>query len=335
MKSASTGTLSLPFGPLAAELDHLIAEMERLDDELDDWRAAVASRCERIAERLQELQQQLNEARANAVPHVEALKLSLSDYLRELREGAPHDRLRSFQRECQQRYATLLVELEQRRVVATDPAELSAPRVPKLGRALFHVAMGLGCVVLYQFLLTRAQGLFILGGVISFFGAVEIARRYSKRLNDFWVDTIFRGIARPQERYRINSASYYLWGLGLIVFFAPREIACAAMLVLALGDPLASAIGFRLGGYRFANGKSLLGALAFLVASSVAVAGYLLLSGAYGVRLALALTAAMSITGMLVELFVERIDDNLSIPVSAAVAGMLVLWPLGLLELPL
>ena len=123
--------------------------------------------------------------------------------------------------------------------------------------------------------------------------------------------------------------------LTLIVFFAPKAVACAAMLVLALGDPIASAVGFRIGGYRFSNGKSLAGAVAFLAAAATGVAIYFALSGSFGFVLAATLTLVMSAAGMLAELFIERIDDNLAIPVVAAGTGMLVLWPLGQLQLPL
>ena len=164
---------------------------------------------------------------------------------------------------------------------------------------------------------------------VVFFGGVEILRRYSRAINDFWTDRVFGGLGRPQERYRVNSASYYLWGITLITLFAPRTIVCAALLILAFGDPLASAVGYRVGLWRFRNGKSLGGTLTFFLVSSLVVGLYLGLLADLGPATWIGLTACMALAGALAELFNGRLDDNLVIPVVSAGAGMLFLHAVG------
>jgi len=316
----------------AADLERFLAELHELSEDDDGWRAAVSARCQSLSDELRQVREQvlaLREQLSGQYQRVCAAIEEIRHALLQDRESLTSDRdgtgLTSFRDALSQGVEALRVELQARRIDVGVELPRDDDRTPKLLRALFHVAMGIGCVGLYQFVLSREVALLLLAGFVAFFGGVEVARRFSTRINSFWVDRVFVFVARPQERYRTNSATYYMLGLALITLVADRTAVCAAILVLAFGDPIASAVGHRWGRYRFANGKSLIGSLAFLLSSAMALGAYFsAFSGLSPATWAIA-AAAMAFAGTLTELVSGRIDDNFSIPVVTAAVGMVML----------
>ena len=104
--------------------------------------------------------------------------------------------------------------------------------------------------------------------------------------------------------------------LGAIIVFAifDTRIAVAAVLMTVFGDLSAAIIGQRFGKHWISKDKAWEGVIAEFVVNLVI--GYLILSNVI-VILVLALAAT------LVETFVRRIDDNLTIPVAAGLVGEL------------
>ena len=315
----------------ADDLRRFLSELHELSADDEAWRALVAARWQSLHEQLrhvrqeiQGLREQLASQHQHACAAIDAICHTLQQDHESLTRDGDRNRLSTFRDTLAQGLDALLAEIQARRIDlgAEAPRE---DRTPKLVRSLFHAAMGIACAALYQLVVSREVALRLLAGFVIFFGGVEIARRFSARVNDFWVDRVFGRVARPRERYRTNSATYYMLGLTLITWVADRTICCSAILVLAVGDPIASAVGFRWGRRRFANGKSLVGSLAFLLAAAATLALYLaVFSGVPPAKWAL-VAAAMAIAGTLTELVSGRIDDNFAIPVVTAAVGML-LW---------
>jgi dolichol kinase len=103
-----------------------------------------------------------------------------------------------------------------------------------------------------------------------------------------------------------------------------------ALLVLGYGDPMAAIIGRRFGRTKLVNGRSLEGTSAFVVAGGLV--GTLALTLCYPTlpfTAALATAFAGAFVGSLAELFSRRIDDNFSIPLTAAAAATVTLHLLG------
>ncbi|MBW2455851.1 MAG: hypothetical protein JRI68_15145 [Deltaproteobacteria bacterium] len=316
----------------AAELERFLDELHELSEDDDGWRAAVSARCLALSDQLRHAGDQVRELRDQLASQHQRVCTAIDEIryaLRQDRESLTSERdvtgLSSFRDALSEGLEALRAELNARRIdggVTLPPVQ---DRSPKLLRAVFHVAMGLGCVAFYQFVVTRELALWLLAGFVTFFGGVEVARRFSTRINHFWVDRVFVFVARPQERYRTNSATYYMLGLAVTTWMADRTVCCAAILVLALGDPIASAVGHRWGGYRFSNGKSLVGSLAFLLSAGLVLAAYFsAFSGLSPATWGLA-AACMALAGTLTELTSGRVDDNLAIPVVTAAVGMLIL----------
>jgi dolichol kinase len=320
------------------ELLHGVAvDVERLRAELstagngEPWSERIGEAREALSDRLSRLGDQLRTESGRARAALEELRQAVESYPYGPADPEDTTGLVAFGKALTERYEALAEALAARRLV--EPVEIAAAvanRRPKLVRALFHVAMGVSCAALYQLVVDRTQALWILAAFVSFFGSVEIVRRFSRPLNDFWVDKVFGKVARPQERYRTNSATYYMLGMAVIVLLAPRLVVCAALLVLAFGDPLASAAGHRWGGrLRFPNGKSLLGSVTFVLAAAIAAGLYLIGFGGLPLATLVVLAVAMAIAGALAELLSGPVDDNLTIPIVASAAGMAVMWAMG------
>ena len=318
-----------------ADVERFLTELRQISDDDRSWRDRMQARCQALGESLQRAQEQLADRREEAREALASLREALALPFGEAdveRDTEPSDAttgLAGFRRAMGQRYDELCEALEAQRIIEPEWVTETAHRRPQLLRALFHIIMGVSCAALYQWVVNRTQALWLLAGFVTFFGSVEIIRRFSTRVNDFWVDRVFGKVVRPQERYRTNSATWYMLGMAVITLLTPREVVIPALLVLAFGDPIASAVGHRWGIVRFANGKSLGGVLAFLAAAGLPVGLYLGLLSGLPATTGLALGAAMVAAGATVELLVERLDDNITIPVAAAGVGTLVLYLAG------
>ena len=75
---------------------------------------------------------------------------------------------------------------------------------------------------------------------------------------------------------------------------------------------------------------SLEGSLAFVVSAAVATVALLLVFSPLGVGAAVTVALAAAVAGAVAELVSLRVDDNFSIPLSAAAGVALATWALGL-----
>lgn len=313
----------------AANMAAFLTEMRQHGADQENWRSSVRSRCQEHSELLSSIRTQMVQRRERVRAAIDELLTAMSEEWTRRKGEEDDSGFGAFQDALRQRYDEFVEAIRARRIDTPEAILIDENRDPKLIRALFHVAMGVTCAALYQFAISRDTALLLLAGFITFFGSVEVARKFSRRINDFWVDRVFGAVARPQERYRINSATFYMLGIGVTALLAPKAVTCAALLVLAVGDPIASAVGHRWGLVRFRNGKSLGGSLAFLVACSIPVMLYLGFYSALPPTTWIPLALAMVSVGALTELFSGRVDDNFAIPVASAGVGMLVLTLIG------
>lgn len=124
---------------------------------------------------------------------------------------------------------------------------------------------------------------------------------------------LLRPLASPREARRVASSTWYVAGCFVAVTLFPREVAVAAILILALADPVATYVGRRWGRRPFGTG-TVEGSVAFGIVALLILAP---LAG-WGVG---ALVAAAT---TVVERIPWPLDDNLTIPL---VSGLL-LWSL-------
>jgi len=219
-------------------------------------------------------------------------------------------------------YAALSTALRREQVVVPEL------RPTNYTRSLVHMlaaALGLGLVTL----LGSVQLMWAAGAFGLFAWSLESSRRLSTRANAIMMK-VFAPIAHEQERDRVNSATWYATALvGLALTGSP--LVCAMSLaVLGFADPLAGLVGRRWGRIRLVNNRSLEGTLTFVVVGTLAARAVVPLVDtglASGTLWLMALGSAVA--GGIAELFSRRIDDNLSIPIAAATAAMLLGLALG------
>ena len=145
----------------------------------------------------------------------------------------------------------------------------SAARPTNYARSFFHVMSGVVSLTLIRVLPGRAALAAASGAFVLFAWTCEFARRRSPAVNDRLM-RFFGPVAHPQERYRVNSSTWYVTALLLLALLAPTSAAELGVVVLAIADPVAGLIGRRFGRTRLRAGRSLEGTLAFFTAGTLA-----------------------------------------------------------------
>ena len=153
--------------------------------------------------------------------------------------------------------------------------------------------------------------LLVLGTAMLAFAAMECLRLGWPPAGDWMAGHI--PILREGERHRPTGSTYFVAGALFTFLVFDIDVAANAVLLLAVGDPVAAAVGSRWGRHRW-RGKSLEGSLACLVAAGVA--GALLLPTHLGLSLPLIGLAAVATA--LFELLPLPVNDNLRVPLLTA-----------------
>ncbi len=318
-------TIDIVVQVLAADFRQFVASLQRPRLGDNSWVQAVQRRCQELSERVGELRERLA-SRKEALPKkLGELRASLQVYSAEMAQKCSLQRLKEIRASLTRRYEDFVAQMRSAQIWGAGVRpRFRSLRLPKVARSVFHVTIGVTAVLLYQFVLTQRLAVAILLGLLVIFTALEVSRRFSTRFNDFMVYRVFGAISRPQERYKTNSATYYLVALSIITLATPRPAVCLAVLVLSFGDPTASLAGNRWGRFRLANDKSLIGCLAFFGVSLVATFTYLSLAVPHlPAAQHLLIAATISAVGALTELFCTQLDDNFAIPVTCALTGLI------------
>lgn len=217
---------------------------------------------------------------------------------------------------------------EMRRLVDALPQPVPAGATARISRmnftrAGFHVGSGIFSALLYHFFLTRPQGILLISVLVFGFLSMEVARRRWPSFNDLLMASpLIKSIARPHEYVRINSSTYFGIGLLLATITCPKVAVELGCVVLAIGDPVASTLGRRFGSLKLYRDKSWVGFVAFFVSGGLSCLAYLTLlhpDMANPARIALVAASA----GAVAELLTTRLDDNLTIPLTTALAASL------------
>ena len=188
-----------------------------------------------------------------------------------------------------------------------------ATRPTNITRTAVHAGAAAVAITAVLTLPSRAWLIAIPGAFAVYAWSMEVARRLSPRVNDVLM-RFYAPIAHPQERHRVNSATWFGTALLILALFATPPAMIAGCAILGVADPIAGIVGRRWGRHRLRNGRSLEGALGFFVAGTVTAAFALGAVGAGSVGMVLALAAVCALAGALTELLSARLDDNLTIP---------------------
>ena len=179
-------------------------------------------------------------------------------------------------------------------------------------RRLFHLLLGstlpIGILLLP---IDLSEWLLIAASMAAVLA--EVLRGLLQSVNDWMVRRL--PFFKASERWQITGATYMWLSATFLVFVFDKDIAVLALLFLSVGDPVAALIGVRDHRARL-FGKSLVGSAAF--ASAASVAGVLVASHPDVMLVWWILPGA--IVAALAELLPLKVDDNVTVPIAAAIA---------------
>jgi dolichol kinase len=176
-------------------------------------------------------------------------------------------------------------------------------KVIHLGTALFPL--------LYFFYLTQEQMVVILVIFTMVFLSAELIRYHWPWAKNLFA-SIFFPLLREDEKYRyLTGATLFLISTTVIVILFEKTIAVTAVLILSVSDSLAAVVGKTLGRHRFLA-KSWEGSTTFFLCS-------MLMLRIFVPQLSVGEMLLVAGPVTLVEAMSLPVNDNLTIPVAAAV----------------
>ncbi len=248
------------------------------------------------------------------------MQQSLQEYSAELKAKPNSPRLQALYDELAEDYEELVANIRTQKIAQIKAIHL---KPVNYARNIFHVLNGLTCAMLYQFVLSKELALWLMGGFLSVFIFLEVIRKFKPKMNDFMVDKLFGMISRPHEKHKINGSTNYLIAMFLLVVFFDKPVVLMSVLILGFADPAASVVGKLWGRRKLFREKSFIGTGAFLATSMTVCLTYMTLAvPAFSFAYALLVAAVVSVVATVTELLSTRLDDNLTIPLSAALAAV-------------
>jgi undecaprenyl-diphosphatase len=183
----------------------------------------------------------------------------------------------------------------------------------ELRRQIAHLLTGLSIVILLKYKILSPEilfGVLVLGGIVSI-----ISRKY--RIPVIW--KILKFFERPNViNYFPGKGSFFLvLGSLLTLVLFPRDIALAAITIMAVGDAITTVIGTYFGKIKnpLCPSKHLEGTIMAIILSTIAAFSFVSFEKAF-----LGAVAGMAFESLTVRFFDRIIDDNILIPLVAAIA---------------
>jgi dolichol kinase len=220
-------------------------------------------------------------------------------------------------------YEALRALIKRHRMPIPRELRLGSIKPTNVGRNIFHAAMALGGVLLYELVFDRTGMLILCAAVLAGYAGLEVVRRRSETFNTKLFATSFGTLSRPQETHALPGGAWFILGVLVGAALFEQHAIEVGVLVLGFGDPAAALAGKRWGRTTIIGDKTVVGAVAFFVVSAVVVAAFvaLVLPHASWLSLSLLVTAP-ALAGVGTELFSGPLDDNLTISlVAGAVAA--------------
>ena len=324
---AQEATLGSRIKDIMVDLRPFVLRLQRPKPSDESWSYSICRGCEDLAQRISEIRLTLAGRQKASSSSLKNVADTLRDYSRELTSHPEVKRLQAMYKSLSRSYEELRLHLKDMETAGLVRPSLIDQLTPvNYTRNMFHATMGLTAVLMYEFILTYNQAIIILMSLVVVFTSLEIASRFSRRMNVLLVDRIFAAFARPSERHRVNSSSYYLLSMTFVAVLFPQAPVQLAILILAFADPAATIAGKRWGRQKLIRNKSYVGTASFFAVAFAVTAVFLLLKAPHlSVPYTLLVAVTVSAIGAATELLSYRIDDNLSIPILVVVAAHLLI----------
>ena len=178
-------------------------------------------------------------------------------------------------------------------------------------RHVMHIIVGSSIPIGVLLLpLELAKWLLIVFSVVAV--GLEVGRASLPAINDLLIKVL--PFFKPHERFEITGATYYWLSATFVVFAFREEIAVLSLIFLSFGDPFATVIGSRDHRARI-FGKSVAGTAAF---AAVAVIAGVLAALHPEIDLRWWIVPG-AIAAAVAELLPSPLDDNVTVPLAAAI----------------
>jgi len=175
-------------------------------------------------------------------------------------------------------------------------------------RRVFHATNGtLVVLALTVFGMTVPTAIWILGVVLGVSVVMDVLRLLDPKLNVLFFRT-FSSLASPREETKLASSTWYALSALLVLLLFPKAYALGGILTLAWADPAANIVGKRWGRRRFLSG-TVRGTGAFALVAFLALALFVPWWLAFPTAVLTAVVEASPV----------KLDDNLIVPVTAAI----------------
>ena len=177
----------------------------------------------------------------------------------------------------------------------------------EIKRQVFHLSLGLAIIILFNSNLINQVNLAII--LIAGITLSIILTRWHVPVISWFIKTFDRNDAKfPGE-----GAVFYVLGCLIVLSIFEKNIALASIMVLALGDSVATLAGKRFGKKFLKNNKTLEGSLAGAVLGAIGAMIFVEFSLAV-----IGSFTAMFIEAVEIKLWGKGVDDNLYIPLISA-----------------
>lgn len=184
----------------------------------------------------------------------------------------------------------------------------------EIKRQSLHLLFGMALVILYYFEHISARDVFfmLIAGILVFF--------INKNKKIKYLEFFIKHFERADNNHEGLGVLTYMLGafLTMLIFGSNKNLVCASLVVLAIGDSVSPIVGIHLGKIKFKySEKKIEGIIAGIIASSVIASLF--------ITWYIAFIAAS--VAMIFEAFDYSVDDNISIPlISASVIFILQIW---------
>ena len=183
----------------------------------------------------------------------------------------------------------------------------------EVNRKLLHMFLGVALVALLMFGIVGKEHLFVL--LVIMLAVSTLSRKYDIPI----VRWLLRNFEREDyvKKFPGRGFIFYLTGVLLVLAFFPMDIAMPSILVLAFADSISHLFGIRYGKRKhpYVKTKFIEGWIAGLVAGFIAAFVFVPWHEALAASF-----FAMLVEGIEVKIGAEEVDDNLIIPLVAAIA---------------
>ncbi len=192
----------------------------------------------------------------------------------------------------------------------------------EIRRKIAHLLLGVILVVLiyYDLIGKDVLGVFTIITFLVFY--------ISRKIKIPFLNYLLDKFERPHVRkvFPGKGPLFYLIGAELSLVFFTKDIAMASILILAIGDSIPKVAGmrFRRIKHPFSDTRFLEGVIAGIILSSLAIAVFI--KGVMWYEVLIASTIAIFLEGVDMKIGLEKIDDNLIVPISAGVVISLIRW---------